>query len=73
MTASLGVEGHVFVKALERRMHYNGQNNVFTVRYTIDPSPLAHSKDLVRFYFWSPNFKVMAIKCAKRNFKHFAL
>ena len=34
MTASLGAEGHVFVKALERRMHYNGQNNVFTVRYT---------------------------------------
>ena len=33
MTASLGEQSHVFVKALERRMHYNGQNKVFTVRY----------------------------------------
>jgi len=33
VTASLGEQSHVFVKAQERRLHYNAQNNIFTVRY----------------------------------------
>jgi len=33
VTASLGEQSHLFVKAQERRLHYNGQNNIFTVRF----------------------------------------
>ena len=33
VTASLGEQSHVFIKAQERRMHYNGQNSIFTVRF----------------------------------------
>jgi len=32
ITASCGEEAHVFLRVWERRLHYNGQNTVFTVR-----------------------------------------
>jgi len=32
ITASCGEEAHVFLRVCERRLHYNGQNTVFTVR-----------------------------------------
>ena len=32
ITASIGEEAHVFLRASERRLHYNGQSTVFTVR-----------------------------------------
>ena len=32
VTASLGQESHLFLRAGDRRLHYSGQSNVFTVR-----------------------------------------
>ena len=33
LTASLGLDSHLFVKSGDRRMHYSGQTNLFNVRY----------------------------------------
>lgn len=33
VTASLGEESHLFIKSDDRRLHYNGQTNMFIVRY----------------------------------------
>jgi len=32
MTASLGSESHMFLRSTDRRLHYNGESKVFTVR-----------------------------------------
>ena len=32
VTASLGLEAHVFLRSRDRRLHYNGETKVFTVR-----------------------------------------
>ena len=32
VTASLGDESHVFLRSMNRRLHYSGQSKVFTVR-----------------------------------------
>ena len=32
MTASLGTESHLFLRSMDRRLHYSGETKVFTVR-----------------------------------------
>jgi len=32
LTASLGIESHMFIRSLNRRLHYSGETKVFTVR-----------------------------------------
>ena len=32
MTASMGTESHLFLRSMDRRLHYNGETMVFTVR-----------------------------------------
>ena len=32
MTASMGQESHLFLRSMDRRLHYNGETMVFTVR-----------------------------------------